>query len=981
MVIFSKRSHKPNLRNVYIELFSTELMDDLIQKETSVIPIPTTEKEKELLEQRKKKIINFLKKPVVWVSFFLIIAVLLGIYIRSLPMQNHAQAPVSFSGFLLNPGKAYSGTPGLWDITTNNWTLGPDLDPWLFLRTAESVVETNSVPKIDMMRNVPLGFDNSGETMLLPILIDWTYHLSSFFYKGTNIEFAAALFPVIMFVLTIISYFLFVREVFVRKTRQSKINANIIALISTFLMIVIPIFLSRTVAGIPEKESAAFFFMFLAYFFFLKAWKSKKLIIASVFGVLAGITTALMGLIWGGVLYIYIPIAIASLAALILNKVHKKEVIIYDLWIFLSIFGTVLFTKKTNLIGMLTSLASGMAFLVFIIFIVNFVLWNTKLSKNEYLSKFKIPKSIISIIIAIVLVVVLSSVLIGPDFIVEKAKVLHQTIFKPVTGRWNTTVAENRQPYFTEWRGSFGPFYKDIPIMFWLFIIGSIVLFRNMLYKLKTKDAWILTIAYVILLLAIIFSRYSGNSQFNGENLISKTVYYGAVLLFVSLFIKTYMDYYKKGDDSFESVDYSFLVVIVLLILTVFTARGAVRLIMVLGPIAPIFIGYLAVESVDRYRTSEGQNKKIIYLVVSIMVIFLTFYVFYGLPTASQKYPGFYQQISSESYYFVPSSYNQQWQKAMKWVRDDTPEDAVFAHWWDYGYWVQSIGDRATVLDGGNAITFWNYYMGRLVLTGDNQKDALEFLYAHNTTHLLIDSSDIGKYGAFSSIGSNENYDRLSYMMNLIQNEAQTRETNNMTYYAYTGGIPLDEDLVIQENGKEIFLPGQSTGIGAVIMPLKKTNSSQEWEQPYAIMIYQGTQHNVNMRYLYVNNQFYDFKSGINATAYVFPTIIQDGQGIQAKRLGAMTFISPRLMRGMLAQLYIMNDPLNKFPNFKLVHTEQSLLVDSLNSQGMGLPDFVYYNGGMYGPIKIWEVTYTGNETYKPEYLDKDPDKYLSWKL
>ena len=70
MVIFSKRSHKPNLRNVYIELFSTELMDDLIQKETSVIPIPTTEKEKELLEQRKKKIINFLKKPVVWVSFF-----------------------------------------------------------------------------------------------------------------------------------------------------------------------------------------------------------------------------------------------------------------------------------------------------------------------------------------------------------------------------------------------------------------------------------------------------------------------------------------------------------------------------------------------------------------------------------------------------------------------------------------------------------------------------------------------------------------------------------------------------------------------------------------------------------------------------------------------------------------------------------------------------------------------------------------------
>jgi len=82
-----------------------------------------------------------------------------------------------------------------------------------------------------------------------------------------------------------------------------------------------------------------------------------------------------------------------------------------------------------------------------------------------------------------------------------------------------------------------------------------------------------------------------------------------------------------------------------------------------------------------------------------------------------------------------------------------------FGHWWDYGYWVQSIGKRATVLDGGNAITYWNYLMGRYVLTGNNQDDALEFLYNHNTTHLLIDSSDIGKYGAFSSIGSDESYD------------------------------------------------------------------------------------------------------------------------------------------------------------------------------------------------------------------------------
>jgi len=46
----------------------------------------------------------------------------------------------------------------------------------------------------------------------------------------------------------------------------------------------------------------------------------------------------------------------------------------------------------------------------------------------------------------------------------------------------------------------------------------------------------------------------------------------------------------------------------------------------------------------------------------------------------------------------------------------------------------------------------------------------------------------------------------------------------------------------------------------------------------------------------------------------------------------------------------------------------------------MNLPDFIYYQG-IQGPIKIWEIEYTGNEKIRPEYLDTDASKYLSWKL
>ena len=112
--------------------------------------------EERSVEIRKEEIIKFIKNPKFWVTILLIIAVIMGVYIRSLPMQDHG------------------GNPGLWDVTTNSWTLGPDLDPWLFTRMAKIIVTEGSLPAIDNFRNVPLGYDPSRETVLLPYMISWT---------------------------------------------------------------------------------------------------------------------------------------------------------------------------------------------------------------------------------------------------------------------------------------------------------------------------------------------------------------------------------------------------------------------------------------------------------------------------------------------------------------------------------------------------------------------------------------------------------------------------------------------------------------------------------------------------------------------------------------------------------------------------------------------------------------------------------------
>jgi asparagine N-glycosylation enzyme membrane subunit Stt3 len=909
-------------------------------------------KETEIIEDRKKKILNFFKSKQAWVFALLVVGLVLGIYIRSLPMTNHGDHP------------------GLWDITTNTWALGPDLDPWLFLRYAKNIVENGSLPRIDMIRNVPLGFDTTTETPIVSYSIALTYYILHALDSSFNIEFAGVVFPVIMFAFTIIIFFLFAREIFIRKEKESIAPANIIAIISMFLMIVSPVFLSRTVAGIPEKESAAFFFMFLSFYLYLKAWKSEKLKTAIIFAIFAGVSTALMGLTWGGVSYIFIPIALASLIALVLNKVNKKELIVYFLWVLFSFSISLMFSNRFNIIDLTTSLDTGFSFAVLLIMIAHFILWHPKMPRIKKLEESKIPRSIISLIFAVLLIILIGLVLFGPNFFIEKIKVIHQTIFHPVTGRWSTTVAENRQPDFKEWSSSFGPFIKDIPVLFWLFFVGSIFLFKKMLDKIKKKEAWILTGFYVFFLLGMIFSRYSGSSIFNGENLISKLFYYSSAIIFIGFFVYYYFLAYKNKDNSFESIDYEFLILFSLFILTLFTARGAVRLIMVLAPIAPIFVGFLILDIIEKFKKSKDETIKIIFGALALVIIIASLFVFWN----------FYQQVKSESFNFVPSVYNHQWQKAMQWVRDETPKNAVFAHWWDYGYWVQSIGERATVLDGGNAIAFWNYYMGRLVLTGDNQADSLEFLYNHNATYLLIDSTDIGKYGAFASIGSDKNYDRYSWVGTFLLDEKQTQETNNQTISVYTGGIGLDEDIIINESGKEIFLPGQRTAVGAIILPMEKIKDKNEFAQPYVIMIYQGKQQKIKLRYLSANGKFIDFKSGIEGCAYIFPQLIQEGQGIRQNPTGAAMFLSPRLMRGYFAQKYILDDPFKKFPNFKLEHTEQSLIVDSLKEQGMSLPDFVYFNG-VQGPIKIWNITYTGKERIKQEYLDIDYSKYLDWEL
>ena len=45
------------------------------------------------------------------------------------------------------------------------------------------------------------------------------------------------------------------------------------------------------------------------------------------------------------------------------------------------------------------------------------------------------------------------------------------------------------------------------------------------------------------------------------------------------------------------------------------------------------------------------------------------------------------------------------WSTSLAWIKNNTNEDSVIAAWWDYGYWIQTKADRATLADNSTLST------------------------------------------------------------------------------------------------------------------------------------------------------------------------------------------------------------------------------------------------------------------------------------
>lgn len=898
-----------------------EIKEEESHKEKPIeIPKETIPREKD----KNADFFGFFKKY--W--FILVIAILLSIIII-------------FNVYLRTANLRLDNGSGLKDVTTGNYTLGPDLDPFLYLRHARDII-SGTLKNPDMMVQAPLGTTSYATKSLMPWAIVFVYKILNAFADPpvATIEFAAVISPVIFFSLTLIAFFLFVFFIF--SFKQSRKISAVIAIIATALYTVIPEMVHRTVAGIPEIESLGMLWFWLAFLFIALAWKQDKIKKIAPFAVLSGIFTGLMIYGWGGFRYIFMTFGLTSLIIFLFNKEKKKNFLIFTLWLIPALIFSI---SKVGVNLTMTSIGdTGFSLVIFFILVIDLIISGTKLKKiNE---KIKLPNSIVNLIIAIILGIFILLV-INPSFIPSASSQVVERLLHPFgEERIGLTVAENNSPYFLQMEGSFS-------WLFWFFFLGMILFFFEAVKHFDNKKKIWLVIFFTIFLTTFIFSRISSNNFLNGENFISRLLYFGGLIVFVlftiSMYIKAYARKDEKTLDDFKNIDFSYLFILSFAFWMVVSMRGAIRLFFIIGPIMAIISSYLPAKFFEYSMKSKEMLYRIL-LWMSILLIAMLLII---------TFIKFEKSTMQQARYTVNGAYYQQWQKAMAWVREETPKDSIFVHWWDYGYWVQTLGERPTVTDGGHINNFWDHTTARYLMTAQNEKTALQLCKSYNVSYFLIDSTDIGKYSAFASIGSDSTgSDRLSWISTFVLDEKQTQETKNDTLYIYAGGTMLDQDIL----WKGQLFPAQKAGIGAFIMTVNKNTQSINGLD--AIVVYKSQQYRVPIRYLWFNNKKHDLgtQDAIPSMLYLIPTITNNG----LNPVGSAFYLSEKALNAQFVKLYLLDET----ENFELVHSEPALFVKQLKDvYNLSVDDFVLA-GDFQGPIKIWKVNYPENITDYPQYRE-----------
>ena len=143
----------------------------------------------------------------------------------------------------------------------------------------------------------------------------------------------------------------------------------------------------------------------------------------------------------------------------------------------------------------------------------------------------------------------------------------------------------------------------------------------------------------------------------------------------------------------------------------------------------------LSILTKEIFQVNVSKIKSYI-LKISYVIIILTLFV---IPLT---FPANYNWISGND---MPSTIlnggtllpaSDDWIESLEWIKTNTPEDSVILSWWDYGYWIQTLSERATIADNSTTYTSIIQDIARILLS--NPDDSWNMLQKIDADYVLV---------------------------------------------------------------------------------------------------------------------------------------------------------------------------------------------------------------------------------------------------
>jgi len=137
------------------------------------------------------------------------------------------------------------------------------------------------------------------------------------------------------------------------------------------------------------------------------------------------------------------------------------------------------------------------------------------------------------------------------------------------------------------------------------------------------------------------------------------------------------------------------------------------------------------------FQTHVGKEFSGTFLIVMLLLLTFTFV----LPSPRSIYPRVFDHaympvtIAVGSMPLKPDETVTDWFYALKWMRINE-QVKVVASWWDYGYWITTIGNKTTLSDNGTLNMTQIEKVAEMFLS--NETKAIEFLKQYDVTHVVI---------------------------------------------------------------------------------------------------------------------------------------------------------------------------------------------------------------------------------------------------